>query len=205
VQVLLLGDPLSQVAGLPVEIKTVGLSKEISSSLDAAFVAEAKFPMQAQVLYSALFDGKQIKEMDRITLIEVPFKTAGDGYHEIRIIAQADMPVTPGGFKDFPVIIKKKGRSLAITGLADGAPHQIVVKASPAGKDVPKEIYLLWNGQQLDRKPYADGVELSFDERAVGEGPHRVQAVAVYEDGMEVRSAPQSFAIRFKTIHAHNL
>ena len=198
VQVLLLGDPLSQIAGLPVEIKTIGLSKEISSSLDAAFVAEAKFPIQAQVLYSALFDGKQIKEADNISLIEIPFKEAGDGYHEVRIIAQALSPVTPGGFKDFPVIIKKKGRSLAITGLADGAPHQIVVKAAPGGKDIPKEIFLLWNGLKLDRKPYADGAELSFDERMVGEGPHRVQAVAVYEDGMEVRSAPQVFAISFK-------
>jgi uncharacterized protein (TIGR03790 family) len=198
VQVLLLGDPLSQVAGLPVEIKTIGLSKEISSSLDAAFVAEAKFPMPAQVLYSALFDGKQTKEATGLSLIEIPFKEAGDGYHEVRIIAQAVSPVTPGGFKDFPVIIKKKGRSLAITGMADGAPHQIAVKVTPGGKEVPKEIYLLWNGQRIDRKPYAGGVELSFDERTIGEGPHRVQAVAVYEDGMEVRSAPQVFAVAFK-------
>lgn len=198
VQVLLLGDPLSQVAELPVEIKTIGLSKEISSSLDAAFVAEAKFPIPAQVLYSALLDGKQIKEVTGLSLIELPFKETGDGYHEIRIIAQALSPVTPGGFKDFPVLINKKGRSLGITGMADGAPHQVIVKVSPGGKEKPKDIYLLWNGQPLDRKPYAAGAELSFDERVVGEGPHRVQAVAVYEDGMEVRSAPQVFAIEFK-------
>lgn len=198
VQVLLLGDPLSQIAGLPVEIKTVGLSKEISSSVDSAFVAEAKFPVPAPVFYSALLDGKQIKEADGITLIELPFKEMGDGYHEVRIIAQAGLPVTPGGAKDFPVTIKKKGRSVAITGMVDGIPHQIAVKAAPGGADRPKEIYLLWNRRQLDRKPYADGVELSFDERIIGEGPHRLQAVAVYEDGMEVRSAPQGFVITYK-------
>ncbi len=198
VQVLLLGDPLSQIAGVPVEIKTVGLSREISSSLDSAFVAEAKCPMPAQVLYSALLDGKQIKEADNITLIELPFKEMGDGYHDVRIIAQALSPVTPGGFKDFPVVINKKGRTVSISGMANGAPHQIVVKAAPGGKETPKEICLLWNGRQLDRKPYAAGVELSFDERTVGEGPHRVQAVAIYEDGMEVRSAPQVFAITYK-------
>ena len=198
VQVLLLGDPLSQIAGLPVEIKAIGLSKEITSSLDAAFVAEAKFPTPAKALYSALFDGKQIKEADSITLIELPFKTEGDGYHEVRIIAQAFSPVTPGGFKDFPVIINKKGRSLNVTGMTDGTPHQVVVRATPAGKDTPKEVVLLWNGRELDRKPYAVDVELSFDERTVGEGPHRLQAVAVYEDGMEVRSAPKGFAIAFK-------
>jgi uncharacterized protein (TIGR03790 family) len=198
VQVLLLGDPLSQIAGLPVEIKTIGLSKEISSSLDSAFVAEAKFPIPAKVLYSALFDGKQIKEADSITLIDLPFKTAGDGYHEIRIIAQAGLPVAPGGSKDLPVVINKKGRSLAITGMNAGAPHQIVVKASPGGKETPREIALLWKGLELDRKPYADGVELSFDERTIGEGPHRIQAVSVYEDGMEVRSVPVVFTIAFK-------
>jgi hypothetical protein len=198
VQVLLLGDPLSQIAGLPVEIKTVGLSKEISSSVDSAFVAEAKFPIPAPAFYSALLDGKQIKEADSITLIDLPFKTMGDGYHEVRIIAQAGVPVTPGGFKDFPVMINKKGRSLAIAGMADGGAHQIAVKAAPGGTEKPKEICLLWNGRQLDRKPYVDGVELSFDERTVGEGPHRIQTVAMYEDGMEVRSAPQVFMIAFK-------
>jgi uncharacterized protein (TIGR03790 family) len=197
VQVLLLGDPLSQVAGLPVEIKTIGLSQEISSSLDAAFVAEAKFPIAVQVLYSALFDGKQVKSGEGNPLIEIPFKSAGDGYHEVRIIAQALSPVTPGGFKDFPVIINKKGRSLAITGLSEGAPHQIVVKAAPGGKDTPKEIYLLWNGRELDRKSFAADAGLLFDERTIGEGPHRIQAVAVYDDGMDVRSAPVPFAVAF--------
>jgi hypothetical protein len=199
VQVLLLGDPLSQISGLPVEIKTIGLSKEISSSLDSAFVADAKFPVPAQVLYSALLDGKQIKEADGITLIELPFKEIGDGYHEVRIIAQALSPVTPGGFRDFPVLINKKGRSLAITGMADGDPRQINVKAVPGGNESPKALYLRWDGLELDRKPYADGVELSFDERTIGEGPQRIQAVAVYEDGMEVRSSPVPFTIAFKS------
>lgn len=198
VQVLLLGDPLSQIAGLPVEIKAIGMSSEITSDLDAAFVAEARFPMQVRPLYSALCDGKQIKSGEGNPLIELPFDELGDGWHEVRIIAQALSPVTPGGFKDFPVLIKKKDRSLAITGLADGAPHQVVVTAAPGGEEKPKEIYLLWNGRQLDRRPYVEGAELSFDERTIGEGPHRVQAVAVYEDGMEVRSAPQVFAVAFK-------
>ncbi len=197
-QVLLLGDPLSQIVGLPVEIKTIGLSKEMTSSVDSAFVADAKFSITAPVLYSALLDGRQIKAADRIALIELPFKEMGDGYHEVRIIAQAAAPVTPGWFKDFPVMINKKGRSAAVTGLAEGGARQIAVKAAAGGKENPKEIYLLWNGRQLDRKPYADGVELAFDERIVGEGPQRVQAVSVYEDGMEVRSAPRAFMIVYK-------
>ncbi|MCC7300554.1 MAG: hypothetical protein IT583_05700 [Verrucomicrobia bacterium] len=198
VQVLLLGDPLSQLAMLPVEIKTVGLSKEITSSLDSAFVAEAKFPIPAQIFYGALLDGKQIKSGEANTLVSLPFKEMGDGWHEVRVIAQGLSPVTPGGFKDFPVMVNKKGRSLKITGMGDGAARQITVKIAPGGKEMPAEVYLLWNGRELGRKPYVAGAELSFDERTVGEGPQRIQAVAVYSDGMEVRSAPQVFAIAFR-------
>jgi len=197
-QQLLLGNPLSQIAGIPAEIKTLGLSREISSSVDAAFVAEARLPIQAPVVYSALLNGRQIKPADSRTLVSLPFKTMGDGWHEVRVIAQAAVPVTPGGFKDFPVIINKKGRSAAITGMTDRPPRQVVVTAAAAGGENPAEMALLWNGRELDRRPYAEGVELVFDERVVGEGPHRIQAVAVYKDGMEVRSPPQGFAVAFK-------
>ena len=195
VQVLLLGNPLSQIATLPVQIRAVGLSKEISSDLDAAFVAEAKFPIQTRALYSALLDGKQIKSGEGNSLIELPFGEMGDGYHEVRLIAQAQLPVTPGGFIDVPVVINKKGRSLEITNITDRDPQQIVFTAEAKGEEMPKEIYLLWNGRELVRAAY--GTELVFDERTLGEGPARVQAVAVYDDGMEVRSAPKQFAIVF--------
>jgi len=195
VQVLLLGNPLSQIATLPVEIRAVGLSKEISSDLDSAFVAEAKFPIPARTLTSALLNGKQIKDADSVTLIELPYSEMGDGYHEVRLIAQAHLPVAPGGFIDIPVLINKKGRSLEITGITDRKPQQIVFTAEAKGEETPKEIYLLWNGRKLARA--ASGAELVFDERVVGEGPLQVQAVGVYEDGMEVRSAPKQFAIVF--------
>ncbi|MBM4152306.1 MAG: hypothetical protein FJ220_02130 [Kiritimatiellaceae bacterium] len=198
VPLLLLGNPLSQITGLPVEIKTIGLSKEISSNVDAAFVAEAKFPIPAQVLYSALFDGKQIKEADGVTLIDLPYKEAGDGYHEVRIIAQAFNPVTPGGFRDVPVFINKKGRSLAITNMVSRPERQeVALSVTINGKEMPKEIYALSNGRQLDRKPYSAGTEIIFNEQLIGEGPNRIQAVAIYEDGMTVHSAPIVFTITF--------
>lgn len=195
VQVLLLGNPLSQIATLPVQIKTVGLSKEITSDLDSAFVAEAKFPIPAQVFYSALLNGKQIKQGEGNPLIELPFDEMGDGYHEVRLIAQANRPGTPGGAINVPVIINKKGRSLEIIDVADRDPQQIIFTVKAQGEETPKEVYLIWNGRELARAAY--GEELAFDERTIGEGPARVQAVAVHEDGMEVRSAPKPFAIIF--------
>lgn len=195
VQVLLLGDPLSQIASPPVQIKAIGLSNTITNDLDSAFVAEAKFQIPVQFFYSALLDEKQIKSSEGNSLIELPFDEMGDGYHEVRLIAQANLPITPGGFIDVPVLINKKGRLLEITDLTDRDPQQIVLSVETKGEEKPKEVYLLWNGRELARAAY--GEELVFDERIVGEGPARVQAVAVYEDGMEVRSAPKQFAIVF--------
>ncbi len=194
-QVLLLGDPLSQIVALPVQIKPIGLSKEITGSIDAAFVLDAKLPIKAQPVYSALLNGKQIKPGEGNSLIELPFKEMGDGWHEVRLIVQAAMPTLPGGFADIPVFINKKGRSVDVTGMIDREPDQIVMTAQANGDEAPKEMYLLWNGRELTRA--AAGAELVFDERIIGEGPHRIQAVAVYDDGMEVRSEPQAFAIDF--------
>jgi uncharacterized protein (TIGR03790 family) len=197
VQALPLGNPLSQTIRLPTKIETVGLRNEIESNIDAAFVAKAKFPIKAQALYSALLNGRSIKDAEGATLIELPFDEMGDGYHEVRLIAQMLSPVSPGGFKDIPIMINKKGRFLKISGIANGAPRQIVVKVVAEGKDRPEEVYLLWSGKKLNSKPYTENTELVIDERIIGEGPHRIWAVAVYKDGMKVRSAPQAFAIEF--------
>jgi hypothetical protein len=197
VQVLLLGDPLSRVMTLPVEIKTIGLSKEIRESVDNAFVAEAKTPLPVPVLYSALLDGRQIKEPSRTTVIELPMEGLADGYHEVRIIAQAELPVTPGGFRDVPFNVNRRGRSVAITALRGAADGRVVVSVASGGAEPPQELAVLWNGREVDRRPYAGAPELSFDERLVGQGPSRVQAVAIYADGMRVLSAPHPFTVAF--------
>jgi len=195
VQVLLLGDPLSQIAVLPLQIKPVGLSKQITSDLDAAFVIDTKLPISAPLVYSALLNGKMIKNCEVNSLVELPFDEMGDGYHEVRLIAQANIATLPGGFLDVPVFINKKGRSVEISDVAGRDPQQIIFSAEVKGKEVPETVYLLWNGRELVRS--APGKELVFDERVIGEGPHRIQAVAVYKDGMEVRSEPKAFAVEF--------
>ena len=194
-QILLLGDPLSQVRKVSVQIKPIGLSKEISSSIDAAFVLDAKFPANMQAAYGALLNGKEIKRGESNSLIELPFNEMGDGWHTVRLIAQAALPTLPGSFIDVPVIINKKGRFVEITDMKDRDPSDIILTAAAKGEEVPDSVYLLWNGRELAR---ADaGKELIFDERTIGEGPHSIQVVAVYADGMEVHSEPAVFSIEF--------
>ncbi len=197
-QSLLLGNPLSRVTGVQVQIKPIGLSKEITSDLDAAFVLGAKNSGSVPMVYGALLNGKQIKEREGNSLIELPFKKMSDGYHEVRLIARASIPTLqtlPGGFSDIPVFINKKGRSIQVTGVTDEVLSKITMTAAAKGEETPDSVYLLWNGRELARADH--GTELVFDEQVVGEGPHRIQAVAVYADGMEVRSAPAVFSIEF--------
>lgn len=197
-QVLLLGNPLSQIVGLPVEIQARGLSREITKRLDAAFIADASFPVNARVIYSALLNGREIKPPDANTLIELPFDEMGDGYHEVRVIAQALAPVSPGGFRDIPVFINRTGRSVSVLDIQDAPqPGHIAVSVAAQGEEPPQEMALLWNGQELAREPYAEGVTLVFNEDRLGEGPHRIQAIGIYPDGMRVRSEPRAFGIVF--------
>lgn len=198
VQILLLGNPLSQIVGLSPQIRPVGLSKQITSDLDAAFVSDAVFPVKAQIAHSALLDGKEIKSGEMNSLVELPFDEMADGWHEVRLIAQAILPgqqVLQGGFRDVPVFINKKGRSVEISDVNDDKPGKITMAAAAKGEEAAQEIFLLWNGRELARAK--TGEELVFDERVIGEGPHRIQAVAVYADGMNVRSAPAFFTIEF--------
>ena len=92
---------------------------------------------------------------------------------------------------------KPRNQTMKIVEMMDRDPQKIVVIAEAGGDEAPKQIYLLWNDRELVRAPY--GSELIFDERVIGEGPHRLQLVAVYNDGMEVRSAPRVFSILFNT------
>jgi uncharacterized protein (TIGR03790 family) len=202
VQVLLLGDPLSQITALPMQIETSS-SATITDSIDAAILVKTSVPVKQAVLmvYSALLDGKEIKRDQKSNgpaLIDLPFNEMSDGYHEVRVIVQTAFPgrqVLPSGFRNVPVVVNKKGRSVDITDMTDRDPSDIIITAEAKGEETPESVYLLWNDRKLaSGKP---GEELVFDEQTIGEGPHRIQAVAVYADGMEVRSEPKLFSIQF--------
>lgn len=200
VQVLLLGDPLSQVRSISMNINTIGAGKVISSELEAALVANIQMPVRAQAVVSALLDGRVIKRREGNPLVKLPFAEMADGWHEVRVIAQAALPgrqVLPGGFRDVGVVVSKMGRSIDITGMSDRAPSDIVMTVEVMGSDEPESVRLECNGRTLAIA--APGEELVFSEQVIGEGPQRVQAVAVYVDGMEVRSEPKTFAVLFES------
>jgi hypothetical protein len=71
------------------------------------------------------------------------------------------------------------------------------IRVASGGLEAPQSVRLVCGLRVLDEKPYGDDVALTLDEQVIGEGPSRIQAVAVYADGMEVASEPLDITIRF--------
>jgi len=75
--------------------------------------------------------------------------------------------------------------------------HEHGIKVQVGGMEMPEKLKLVSGELVLDEKPYAEDVELVLNELAIGEGPNRIRAIAIYADGMEVSSAPSRFEIKF--------
>lgn len=92
-----------------------------------------------------------------------------------------------------------KGRAVSILSRQIGktGEHTYTIKVQVDGMQVPRKLRLIRGEMVLDEKDYADDVALTLDERLIGEGPSRIQAVAVYADGMEVASPPINITIAY--------
>ena len=71
------------------------------------------------------------------------------------------------------------------------------IKVGIDGVQVPLKVRLVCGTRILDEAEYGDDAVLELNERLIGEGPARIQAVAIYADGMEVASPPLNIAIAY--------
>ena len=98
-----------------------------------------------------------------------------------------------------PFTVNRKNRSIAITldeiEKIDTYKHEIPVKLGSPER--PRRVRLVCGEIVLDEKPFGDDVKLVLDEKATGEGPIRIQVVAIYGDGMQVASEPLAITVTF--------
>lgn len=195
-QILLLGDPLARPYCSFFEASIIGLD-ELSSSF--TYMAKVQDDLRgANLLYAFYVDGKEVRPFSDDISFKLRADTLSDGYHQMQLVvcAPGTVRIATLATKDF--VVNCKSRSISFNPeikKIDKRKHAIKVKLE--GDEVPEKVKLVQGNLVLDEKAYEEEMALTLDESLVGEGPCSIQAVAVYEDGMQVRSAPLMVSIKF--------
>jgi hypothetical protein len=195
-QNLLLGDPLAKPYAVPLSVRLLGLERV---DREFTYVAQAACRAQhVQFRYSFLLDGREVQEVSDDASHYLRINQLSDGYHELRAVARVKHRVEFNASFDKPIMVDRMGRSVEISpDVSRIGKYRHGMKVKIGGGELPERIRLVSGPLVLDEKAYAEDAVLELDELVLGEGPNRVQAVAVYTDGMQVASPPTSFAIAF--------
>ena len=194
-QILLLGDPLAKPYAPRIKLDFFGMK---SLKKDFTYVAHASFPKNTKVgfLYRFLIDGKEVKAPSEDGAFYLRASTYSDGYHTLRVVAEAKHFQKFSAFETKGININIKGRSIAILpDFEKKDKHKYKIGIRLGGSEDPVKIRLVSKSRVLDEKAYSLGVQLVLDEMILGRGVQSIQAIAIYKDGMEVSSEPIGFGI----------
>lgn len=195
-QNLLLGDPLAKPYALPLSVKILG-AKTLENSF--TYLAQAKSrATDARFFYTFLLDGKLLGETSDDPSCYIHAESLSDGYHELRVVARIKHLIEYNATVDKGFIVDLRGRAVTLLSTVKKVgKYDHIVQVKVLGVEAPKRIQLVSGEQILDEKEYHAEVELVLDELRLGEGPNRIRAIAIYEDGMRVSSPPIVFGIQF--------
>jgi hypothetical protein len=195
-QTLMLGDPMARPYAIPLAVRLLG-----ADSLDSTFtyVAQAKCQLpNVEFRYSFLLDGREVQTVSESYEFPVRAQELSDGYHELRAVARLKNKVEFSASADKGIMVERLGRGVSILpDIEQLMKYKHAIKVQIKGTERPEQLRLLAGARVIDQVPYSDDARLVLNELLVGEGPIRIRAVGVYEDGMEVSSAPLATGIDF--------
>jgi len=196
-QLLLLGDPLAKPYAMPIDLKLLGANRLTG---DFTYIAQATSKARNAVFsYAFLLDGKMIRDFDEDPTVRIHLINIADGYHELTAVAKVQHRVEFSAFARKAFVVDRLNRSIElfpVSGKTDGSlRHAMGIKVG--GEEKPVRVRLMCGLRVLDEQPYKPDVKLFFAEKDIGEGPNRLQATAVYEDGMTVWSRPLNIRVQF--------
>ena len=151
-------------------------------------------------MYTFFLDGELLQDWSPNASFFYRVRNLSDGYHEIRGVAYLKglIHYSASSVKGFTV--DRFGHAISISPkITTLGLHEHGISVTISGVDLPQKVRLISGEQLLDEKPYTDDMVLLLDELQIGEGPNRIRAVAVYEDGTEVSSPPLNFSIHFNS------
>lgn len=191
-QLFIVGDPL--MAPRAVSPRVQLKRKEIRAPGVLEFEASAEPPGDT-VAVMFLLDGRTVALQASPRLL-VDASSLAPGYHRLRAVVFRGGEVRVQGFAEIGFEVGPDQRRVRILAPAEGAEvderRGTTVRIQPSGG--PRAIALFAGGRKVAEAP-GDAHDLRVSAWPGGPGPVEVQAVAVYEDGVAVRSPPVSVRV----------
>lgn len=195
-QTLMLGDPMARPYAIPLAVRLIGADR-LENKFTYVAQARCQLPNVA-FRYSFLLDGREIQTVSSNNSYQVRAEDLSDGYHELRAVARLNNKVEFSASVDKGILIERLGRGVSILpDIKKLMKYKHAIEVQIKGTERPEQLRLLAGERVIDQVPYSDDARLVLNELLVGEGPIRIRAVGVYEDGMEVSSAPVGVTIAF--------
>jgi uncharacterized protein (TIGR03790 family) len=182
-QLLIVGDPLCKPWG---KIPDLSLGIENQAKLKGSITLKPQcktenFPVAKFDLY---IDGLWHDKADPKKEISLDTTKLADGYHELRLVAQASDPIESQGERIVPVTVDNQGHRVVIKPTQTQPNQPTLVAAAMAGA---KRLILTQNGREIAS---AEGEVKAFplDPAKTGTGPVILQAIGIIDaNGTETR------------------
>lgn len=196
-QTLCIGEPFCRPWRFGFNVGLAGFPRTpITEKTTVTAVCQPKVPGRP-MKYAFLIDGKLAQAESPTPSFQMDPAQLSDGYHELCVTAKVDLPVNHGTEAIGGFMVNRHNQTPKITGFKELGQQEIGVSFDLPENQTPAKIRLYGGSRLLAEKEYSPDMQMSFNEKTVGEGPHTVQIAACYEDTTEVRSAPQPFQIKF--------
>ncbi len=179
-QLLIVGDPLCAPWAVPprVSLNSAVGDKPLRgrTELQASVATDRRAGVDQLEWF---LDGAQVGRAPVGESVSLNTPSFADGYHELRIVGSRSDAIETQGRAIVPFMFDNRGRRVELELLSEtplrwGQPIRLTVRAPGA------TACLIVQGSRILRKIAGKGGEVTFDPQTLGQGPVRLQALAIY-------------------------
>lgn len=186
-QLLIVGDPLCKPWAQAPQVTVSGVQPGATISGEITLQPNATTPDGSRIRqFELLVDGRRIAQADPGAPLTFDSTSVLDGYHELTAVAIVDTPIEVQGQLTVPVLVANGEHAVKLASIqprvAYGRPLKLTATASgPNAAQVM--LFQTSRGIARENKSAAD---FEIDNRILGLGPSRLQAVALDSSGKPI-------------------
>ncbi|MCW5777519.1 MAG: hypothetical protein KIS87_13865 [Phycisphaeraceae bacterium] len=197
-QGLLYGDPITRPHDHVPTVTVVNPPEgPVSGTINLTQSGTTTKPGASVVEFDLLVDGKRYDRVFFFQTLTLDSTLLSDGWHDMRVLGYDSTDVRSTGTWVGPLVVNNRGRSASIGGATFSGNWNtaFTFDLDAAGSGL-REVRLLQHGRVVAASK-ASPASLTVHGWTLGAGVSRLQAEALYADGMRVRSAPVEVTVSF--------